>query len=288
MLCLQKNGITIRESEKQALLDLGLNATQARVYLCLAILGNSNAKTLTECSKVPRQDIYRVLKELFDVGLIQKEFAKPTEFRAMPVKYGLDILAHRLDRKTRIAHKTAAKALSGFGKYMVAKNSQALSNLVLVPEQEPIVLKAQELLNSAIYSLQVLSPARNLFPWILEQKKLFRKALERNVKFQLITDRTENGKALKQTLTVFRNNTDFELRMSPEPLSLSFGVYDRKKLIIELSAVEGYLQSQALVSENFCLLELALAYFESAWNRAGSNQSMFPQAQEFSDTLLQP
>lgn len=287
MFCLQKNGITLRESETQALLNLGLNATQARVYLCLAILGNANAKTLTECSKVQRQDIYRVLNELFELGLIQKELGKPTNFRAMPVKYGLNILAHRLDRKTRIAHKTAAKALSGFGKYIVAKNSQTLSNLVLVPEQEPIVLKAQELLNSASYSLQVLSPAKNLFPWILEQKNLFRKALKRNVKFQFITDRTENGKALSQSLAVFRNNTDFELRMSPEPLAVSFGVYDRKKLIIELSAAEGYLQSQALVSENFCLLELALSYFESAWNKAMSTQGMFSKAREMSDALLQ-
>ena len=59
-----------------------------------------------------------------------------------------------------------------------------------------------------------------------------------------------------------------------------FRLYDRKRLILEFCLVEGYLQSQAVVSENPSFVELASTYFESTWNNSTSNHSKLPRNQK--------
>jgi sugar-specific transcriptional regulator TrmB len=258
----------LRESEVQTLTDLGLTATQAKVYLCLAILGNSTAKSLTECSKVSRQDIYRVLGELFELGLVEKELGKPTGYRAISVDACLVLLSERLEKKTRMIHDAAAKVLSEFGRHTPVKVGGYLSDLLLVSGQEAVLIKAQELLGSVSESLAVISPPQNVFPWILGHSSLFRQALKRNVKIRLITEKPTNEKSMQQVLGVFNGDSGFDLRVANGGLSVSFGVYDCKKLILELSADEGYVKSHALISENACLAELAQNYFETTWNNS--------------------
>jgi len=57
--------------------DLGLTSTQAKIYLHLNSIGNVTAKKLADVAKTPRQDTYRILNELFSLGLIEKKITKP-------------------------------------------------------------------------------------------------------------------------------------------------------------------------------------------------------------------
>src|SRR5690554_3980552 len=83
--------------EVEVLMSLGLTGRQARVYLSLLKIGNGKAKTIADISLVNRQEIYRILDDLQQMGLIRKNITTPTTFTATPLS---DIAKVLLTQKT--------------------------------------------------------------------------------------------------------------------------------------------------------------------------------------------
>lgn len=263
---LYRNGIQLPESKIQALLDFGLTLTQARVYLCLLMLGSSTAKMLTSCSTVSRQDVYRVLTELFELGIVEKMLDKPTRFRAVSVDGCLNLLSERLNRRNKSIHDNAMEVFADFNNDTAFEVRKDFLNLILISGQEKIFLKSQEFLESTIFSLKLCLPSENVFAILLEQNSL-RQALKRKVKFQFLTVRPLSQVILNQILRFFREEECFECKFLPRDF-LSFGVFDDKKIIFEISSTQNNIEAKALVSENPSFTELVLNYFEQKWKLA--------------------
>ncbi len=82
--------------DAQALMHLGLTNSQAKVYLALLRLGADNkGTTIAKFADVPRQDVYRLLDELQQIGIVQKTFARPATFRNVPPEETASILLER-------------------------------------------------------------------------------------------------------------------------------------------------------------------------------------------------
>jgi sugar-specific transcriptional regulator TrmB len=253
------------ENEVQTLMKFGLTATQAKAYLCLNAMGTSEAKSIVQTSKIPRQDIYRILDELFEKGLVEKVFAKPVEFRAISPGECLKLLVQRRTNETENLKNEASKVFDAC--HTAVKKRKTESRTVLVPPREPVLSKAAELIVSLKKSLFVLAPPHKLFPWIFAHQELFEEAIRRNVMLRFVTMKTERG-ALPKFLGRSRSGSLLETRFVLERPSLSFGIYDDRTVILELSADDGYLESQAIVSDNQCLVGLASVCFESMWMQA--------------------
>jgi len=67
------------------LTDLGLTGRQARVYLALLKTGGGKAKAVADVSLVNRQEIYRIIDDLQQLGLVQRKVTTPTTFTATPL-----------------------------------------------------------------------------------------------------------------------------------------------------------------------------------------------------------
>ncbi|MFB3888399.1 MAG: helix-turn-helix domain-containing protein [Candidatus Bathyarchaeia archaeon] len=59
------------EERIEVFMRLGLTMNQARVYLALARLGLTTAKRLSKDAQISRQDVYRVMSELQEIGLLR-------------------------------------------------------------------------------------------------------------------------------------------------------------------------------------------------------------------------
>jgi sugar-specific transcriptional regulator TrmB len=259
--------ILLSLNEIDALTDFGLTATQAKAYLCLNFIGPSNASNLAKYSKIPRQDIYRVLNELFEIGIIEKVVKMPNEFKAIPTDKCIALLVKRRNRKTKEFRKTAIENLS-LKKYAMKQNTETNSSTIIVQKEESVLLKAEELLSSASKSVFVLSPPQKLYPWIFEHSLFFEKALKKSVQINIITFLENGNTKVPEIFEKFLCYDFFEMRFIPKIPAVSFGLYDNKKIIFEMEVNNGYLESQALVSDNPCLIELALACFKSEWSQA--------------------
>ncbi len=255
------------QKEIRELTKFGLTLTQASVYYILVSLGEANAKTITNLSKIARQDVYRVLEELFEKGLIEKKIANPTEYKALPIDQCLSLLLSIRNKKT-LELQEAAKVLGKLHTTLDQGPEHTFSKLTLIPSGEQILFKSHELLSSAQKTISVISPAKSLFPWIIDQHKQFQQALKRNVKIRLITNNITNQEYLKQIKSFFSNDLNLEIRYLTRSPSVSYGIYDNKRIIFELSTMNAYTKSEVIITDNPCFIELALNYFETSWLNA--------------------
>jgi len=76
----------------QILMDLGLTLLQARVYLVLCKTGNATVKMISQATQIDRQDVYRIMPRLQELGLAEQIIATPTIYKATPIKQGCHFL----------------------------------------------------------------------------------------------------------------------------------------------------------------------------------------------------
>ena len=249
-------------NEAQTLMKLGLTANQARAYLSLNTMGTSEAKSIIQTTKIPRQDIYRILDELFEKGLVEKFVSKPIKFRAISPTNCLKLLVQRRKNETEKLKEEASIVFNAFNR--TEKERKTGSGTLLVSPQNQTLLKCAELIASLKKSMFVLSPPQKLFPWIFAHQKLLKKAVRRNVMLRFITTKTE-GETFPEFFGHSRRGSLLETRFVSQLSSLCFGVYDDRTVILALSGDNGYSESKALVSDIECLVEMAKVCFESMW-----------------------
>ncbi len=80
------------ETNAEILSDFGLTLNQAKVYVTIAKLGIASISQVSKASKVRREDVYRMLPRLQELGLIEKILDRPAKIRATPAEDGLSIL----------------------------------------------------------------------------------------------------------------------------------------------------------------------------------------------------
>ena len=85
----------LNEENIQIMMDLGLSQAQARVYLVLCRIGTANVKTISNNINSARQDIYRVLPDLIEMGIVEKIIASPNKFKPLPFKEGCFLLLEK-------------------------------------------------------------------------------------------------------------------------------------------------------------------------------------------------
>ena len=63
--------------------DAGLSTLQAKVYIALLRLGTTQVGELCSVSEVARHEVYRILHELIDEDLVNRNLTSPTTYTAV-------------------------------------------------------------------------------------------------------------------------------------------------------------------------------------------------------------
>jgi CheY-like chemotaxis protein len=83
----------------------GLNKTKARIYVALNVLGAATASEIASLSKIRREEVYRILPELEETGIVTSKLDAPRRFMAtdpvtsveLLVKAKTEAMKHELD-----------------------------------------------------------------------------------------------------------------------------------------------------------------------------------------------
>ncbi|MEM2998943.1 MAG: helix-turn-helix domain-containing protein [Candidatus Bathyarchaeia archaeon] len=133
----------IQEDEYvQILTRLGLTFLQAKTYLALAKLGKADVKTISKASKIARQDIYRIMPALQNMGLVEKIVASPTLYKVTPVNESLGVL---LENKTREFMELQIKM-----KYMLNNFKEKADEVASQEEEQFSIISSRRLLQKKL------------------------------------------------------------------------------------------------------------------------------------------
>ncbi|MGD0643533.1 MAG: helix-turn-helix domain-containing protein [Candidatus Bathyarchaeia archaeon] len=251
----------------QTLTQLGLSHRQAKVYLALLISGMSTAKTISQVSKVPRQDVYTVVAILEKMGLCEEAITRPVMFRATPLQKSIDIL---MQRKTteydeiRIKTKNLLKDLKPYCSETTYREEKA--QFLLLSERQTRVLRIEEAVNNAANIVDSFTTPEIFRQVVVSSEEVLKKAARRGVRFRFLMENTK-GKGLRLEIPrALLENPCFEVRYATPPIPAAAVMIDQKEIFFG-TAID-FQRAVYLWTDNAYFVGIIQNHFELIWNLA--------------------
>ncbi|NLE03171.1 MAG: hypothetical protein GX638_00010 [Crenarchaeota archaeon] len=256
----------VPNEDVQTLMEAGLTTLQARVYLSLVSAGKSNGRKIWKNSSVSRQDVYRVLDELQNKGLIEKVLTIPTEYRAIPIQDGLSTLLKRKAEKYKEVEIKLEELLHRY-KSLPEEKIQEEQQFILIPAKEAhaarinqTFIKVQKSIDTiiAVECTEVTNP-KYLPP-------LLRRAITRGVRVRQISNLPKDSKSTIKSV-FWTKKGSYELRFINEKPPTMLCLVDEKEVFFALDSTSNPINTEALWTNNPGLVSIATVYFENLWQK---------------------
>ena len=252
--------MNIKDENVKCLYDLGLTRLQAQVYLTLLTLGKSTVKEIAKESNIARQEIYRVLLEIGEAGIVEKILGYPTRYKPIPICDGISLLLKQRYETTKNIEKISRRIIKDHKKDHINDRKEE-DFFVLIPKKDRFVKKLNQLFKESTKSIKVITSKSRLYSSKDSLIKEINKAGNRDVNLQLITEKDVEDKFLQDYWPKYKINVRYVLKTPPVVMA----VVDKKEVLLITSASSDFAGSSALWSNNASQVELANNYFEILW-----------------------
>lgn len=260
---------SIRETATDTLIDLGLSLLQAKAYFALATSGTQTGRSLAKISKIAPQDIYRLLDELAEKGLVEKIIAKPSKFRALPLADGLQMLLRRRQEETAKLIEEAewiSKAAEA-----IPTPEEECGEFRILPSREPIVRMSLEILQTAKVSVDLMNETQEvskLHDLHFEAKKA---ALKRGVQIREIIGRSTSEACLPQSFLHLAKSTPLiQVRMLDSPPTARLMIKDGKEVFFATTYRPGTLSQPFFWTNNPVVVRIVQQWYDGVWATANT------------------
>jgi sugar-specific transcriptional regulator TrmB len=267
--------MTQNEEPIQTFMNLGLTQLEAKVYLTLVMLGNegSDVKRIAKESNIARQDVYRILPSLQQLGLVLKIIATPTIYQPISLKNGFSRL---LEQKTE-EHNALKKKI----KKLIIKS--ALNNIktsarenvpqfAIISERKLFLKTFEKETSKAQKSINIICSREGMRSIAFNSVKDLQKIIARNVRIRLITNKIENNQVMEKLRPLIRNSA-FELKFLSDDNPVGLAIFDGNHVTVRISGE----MVPSLWTNNPNVIKLAEAYFEGLWVKGNLAQTMMVQ-----------
>ncbi len=252
-------------NDLEVLSDLGLTNNQIRVYLALLKLGiASKAVNVFKLSDVARQDVYRILLELEQAGIVEKIIARPVRFRAIEPKKAVAIMIEKQTSKFHdLSRRAEVFANKASEKYICPYPTHEKDQLVLITKKQGIIRKIQEAIEKAQTSMDSITPSRDQLPWMAVLSESIKIAKNKGIKVREITE-TSNSNP-QQLKTVIFNQIPNAVPKKGSVRPNAIWIFDKKEVIL----FEGgnFAEAPILWTNMPVIVMLAENYFETYWKK---------------------
>jgi sugar-specific transcriptional regulator TrmB len=253
---------------EKTLRELGLSLLQARVYLALVKLcAHSSVKATSVCSKVARQDVYRTITELRELGLVEMVIGNPSLFKAIPLQETVAILMKKKNQRTQVLMAEAKELFNYFAKNKETGINQENHQFILVPKKEVLRSRIKKTIEGAKESILISTPWRESTQWLYTLHESWQFALNKGVKIRWITEKQASPCFADEITRSLIIHPNFTLRTDAASLKTRFGIYDDKEAFITVLDAPNAGGSPALWSNNPAILFILKDYFEIKWTQ---------------------
>jgi sugar-specific transcriptional regulator TrmB len=267
----------IEKKDVTTLVKLGLTINQAKTYLANLKTGTQTAKKIAETAQITIQDIYRTMIKLQELGLVEKQLASPTLYKAKTLKQTVPILLKQKDQEHNDLHKASIE-LEKKQKYHLPihpKREEENSRFLVLSGKKNIFTKSNQVIKKAKKSGCISTLWESGSKGSVVFADLIKKALRRHVHFRFIInlplDQKDNY--VKKIVKNYLDNPLYEVRFIERDLSkkhLVFSIWDNNDVLFSLK--EAPLGESALLwSNNKQFIELVQDAFEYMWTKAIKN-----------------
>ncbi len=144
-------------------LKFGLSRNEIRVYIYLARSGMRKAREISDALSLHRTETYRILRDLGKRGLTSSVLEKPLKFIAAPLEEAIEILIKAQKLKIQLLEKKKQNLIDIWFSIPQQKIEPQNKEIFQILEgEEPIIIKANEILERTKEEIYVLAPDLDL------------------------------------------------------------------------------------------------------------------------------
>lgn len=257
----------------ETLINLGLTVLQAKVYLGLAKLGTSTGRVTAKEATVAPQDVYRVLAELQETGLVEKIIAKPNKYCAMPIEEGLAMLINRRKSQTKQLEKSVKAVSKLFHPSLKEAQKTEEGDFVLIGKEEPIKNRAHRMIETTHSSLDLMNEFNNGTMGHDNLYNLEMKLLNRGGKIRDILSRTTPTFHLTKTFcSLQQRHPEFQVRYLDFPAPAILMIKDGKEALISTKTKTKTLKQPFLWTDNAILVQIIQQWYNQVWEKSSQEK----------------
>jgi sugar-specific transcriptional regulator TrmB len=256
--------VSLQDDSLKLLMQVGFTEAQAKIYLTLCSMGQTDAKSLAKQANIPRQAAYRTLGELQEKGIIEKIIAIPQEYRAIPLHDGLSIM---IGNKAKEYAKIAEKAKEFLGRYeeqTLLKQTEEEYSISIIEGKEAIIKKIRTLTGACKSEVWV---CQTLQRWIQVNVCLsdtIEAALRRGVNYRVIIDLPEGELAFPKDLKPILKHPNYQVKVANR-LRVNATLHDEKYGCFSFYPSKSLSESPVIVTNHPSLLIGFRDYFKNQW-----------------------
>ena len=193
----------------------------------------STAKTISQVSKVARQDVYTVLAILEKMGLCEKAITKPVMFKATPIKNSLNILMKRKTAEYDELQIRTRNLLQDLDhNYSETAHREEKAQFLLLSERQARVLRIEDAINDAANGVDSFITPGIFKQVIVSSEEVLKKAAARGVKFRYLMEKPKDKELQLGVPPALIGNLCFEIRYAMPPIPAAAVIIDQERNIL--------------------------------------------------------
>lgn len=265
MITLESNSSNISKLQK-----LGLTEIQAKVYLTLTAVKKEKVSTIAKLSNINRSNVYQAIRQLEKKQIINRILGSPNLYYAIPLEEALEsLIKTKSDQFSEIlVEAESLKREYKENKKRVVLFDDGLDQVRLInTNKSSQLLDIIKIIEGLQKSINLLINNKQFFEGVLYLAESHLRSLDRGIKYRIITEFID-FKCIQKELNPFLKKPDFEIRFINNPPLIDINIIDNKNVGLTLFPNRGIGRSSFLTSNNIGLVEMALTYFDTIWNKA--------------------
>ncbi len=253
----------------EVLVGLGLSGRQARVYLAALRLGGGRVQAIADLSLVSRQEIYRLIGGLQEMGLMRKHLTNPTTYTTAPFEEVADLL---LEQKTSQLSSLSQQVnllklkLNGNARYAAAPvDLKPCFGTIFESDRGKKYLQA---LKGANKSVEAVVSWRRFKQINIHCQNQLKNALKNDVALRLVTEKPLNHhlpKWIKPSLAKYAN---FSFKLLQTTPSVAVSIFDQNTADIAFDPNSSLTKGPDLWTTTPSITALCQEYFNAIWSQA--------------------
>jgi sugar-specific transcriptional regulator TrmB len=253
------------DEETPLLSKVGFTRTQAKIYLTLLRLQESDAKNLSKASNVPKPEVYRTLKELQKMGVAEKQITKPTKYTAAPLQFGLQILmtqkiqqCKKMQSEIKLFlrnHQSCPLDIPQEKEYKLSMVEGKHRLTHMIRRQHDMVLRRVNILSTMQRWMQILDICRTHYE----------KALDRGVKYRIVIEKHFGNNDFHEDLRSLLSRPNLDLRLSCGYLEANATIFDNKEATISFLQGKPLGESPVIWTNHPSFISMCQDHFDKVW-----------------------
>ncbi len=249
------------------LTGLGLTDRQARVYLALLKAGDARARVVAGLAGVPRQEVYGLLFELQQLGLVRQNLTVPVSYAASPlsetVKRLLEQKASELTLMSQKA-KRLTKKLDQTPHLLVTLTAPSKPCFGMVSEGER-GKKYQIAIQQTQYTIDALISWTRFKQLCFHFETQLKDALKKDVTVNIVTEKPANYSLPRWVNPTRLKYPNFQLKTMPTPPEAVVTIFDHTQLALAFNPNIRLTEGPDLWTSHPALTAPYQAYFNTIW-----------------------